>query len=305
MPFEILVVGSLNADLVLDVPHFPAPGETVAAKSLSKFPGGKGGNQAYGAAKLGAAVRMLGQVGEDEHGHWLRGELQSVGVDTSFVRAESNTPSGTAMISVDATGQNQIVIVAGANGAFGPAQLQALAPAFEGAKVVLLQLEIPLETVELALQLARAEGSLVVLDPTPARPLPDALLAADYLTPNESELCLLTGAPGATLTASEAEMRARRLLTRGARKVLVKMAERGALLVTPEGTHAFAARAVDAIDSTAAGDAFNAGLACGLARGLSETRAIELGMAAGAFAVTRRGAQPSMPSPSDVEPLLA
>lgn len=305
MSSKVLVVGSLNADLVLEVPHFPAPGETIAARSLSKFPGGKGGNQAYGAAKLGASVRMLGQVGDDEHGAWLRGALQRVGVDVSFVPSVDATPSGTAMISVDSAGQNQIVIVAGANGAFGPAQLQALAPAFEGAKVVLLQLEIPLETVELALRLAQAQGALVVLDPTPARPLPDALLAADYLTPNESELCLLTGSTGAALTASEAEMRARKLLARGARRVLVKMAERGALLVTPESTHAFAAHPVEAIDSTAAGDAFNAGLACGLSRGLSETRAIELGMAAGAFAVTRRGAQPSMPSPSDVEPLLA
>jgi ribokinase len=144
-----------------------------------------------------------------------------------------------------------------------------------------------------------------VLDPTPARPLPIALLAAaDYLTPNESELCLLTGSPGAELTLAEAEQRARQLLGLGANKVLVKLAERGALLVGAEGARAFAPLSVQAVDTTAAGDAFNAGLAYGLARGLDEVQAIELAMAAGAFAVTARGAQPSMPSLSDVEPLL-
>ena len=305
MSSKVLVVGSLNADLVLKVPHFPAPGETIAAESLSTFPGGKGGNQAYGAAKLGASVCMLGQVGDDQHADWLRAELASVGVDVSYVRSAARTPSGTAMISVDVTGQNQIVIVAGANGSFGPAQLQQLEPAFAGAKVVLLQLEIPLETVLLAMQLAKQQGALVVLDPTPARPLPDALLAqADYLTPNESELCLLTGAPGSSLSAAQAERRARQLLARGARKVLVKMAERGALLVSAETARPFAPLLVEAIDSTAAGDAFNAGLGYGLARGLDETRAIEIAMAAGAFAVTRRGAQPSMPSLPELKVLL-
>ncbi len=307
MASKILVIGSLNADLVLKVPRFPAPGETIAAESLTLFSGGKGANQAFGAAKLGGAVSMLGQVGDDNHAAWLRAELSSAGVDVSYVRSVPGTPTGTAMISVDASGQNQIVIVAGANGCFGPAELASQSAAFAEAKVVLLQLEIPLETVETAVRYAKRAGALVVLDPAPVRALPDELLAdVDYLTPNESELCLLTGAKqsAGALSMLEAQERAQKLLERGARKVLVKLAERGALLVTPQGVRAFTPFQVSAVDSTAAGDAFNAGLGFALARGLPETRAIEVAMAAGACAVTKRGAQSSMPGQAELSSLM-
>jgi ribokinase len=306
MPSKILVVGSLNADLVLEVPRFPAPGETIAAESLTLFSGGKGANQAFGAAKLGGAVSMLGQVGDDSHGGWLCSELSSAGVDVSYVRSVPETPTGTAMISVDAAGQNQIVIVAGANGSFGPSELAQQAAAFAGAKVVLLQLEIPLETVQAAVAHAKRADAVVVLDPAPVRALPDALLAdVDYLTPNESELCLLTGASsGGALSMAEVEARARKLLARGARKVLVKLAERGALLISAQGARAFPPFTVSAVDSTAAGDAFNAGLGCALARGLPEARAVEVAMAAGACAVTKRGAQSSMPSLAELSSLM-
>ncbi len=307
MTGKIVVVGSLNADLVLAMQRFPAPGETLTAESLSRFPGGKGANQAYGVAKLGAAVWLLGTVGDDEQGAWLRAGLQAAGVDVSHVRTTATQATGTAVVSVERSGRNQIVVVPGANAAFSPAELaQEAAVALVGAKVVLLQLEIPLETVEAAARLARHHGARVVLDPSPAQLLSDALLqAVDYLTPNESELCLLTGAPSTkVLSLSEAEARAQSLLTRGARNVLVKLGERGALLVSPRGARPFSALGVAAVDSTAAGDAFNAGLAYGLACGLDETRAIELAGAAGAFTVTGRGAQPSMPSFQDVMNLL-
>jgi ribokinase len=306
MTSKVLVVGSLNADLVLRVGRFPAPGETLSADSLDSFPGGKGGNQAHGAAKLGAAVSMVGQVGSDGHGDWLRSELASAGVDVSHVASTPGSPTGTAMITVDAGGQNQIIIVAGANGSFDPSELERHRAAFQDAKVVLLQLEIPLTTVERAAQLARASAALVVLDPAPVQPLSAALLAsADYLTPNETELCLLTGGPTrGSLGSSEAEARARSLLERGARKVLVKLAERGALLVTPQGARAFPAFEVEAVDTTAAGDAFNAGFGYALSRGMDEARAIQLATAAGACAVTRRGAQPSMPTLAELQALL-
>jgi ribokinase len=306
MTSKILVVGSLNADLVLRVPRFPAPGETIAAESLALFSGGKGANQAYGAAHLGESVSMLGQVGDDEHGAFLRAELRKVGVDVGFVRAMPGSPTGTAVISVDTSGQNQIVIVAGANGSFGPTDLESRAAAFSGVKVVLLQLEIPLETVQAAVLHAKRAGALVVLDPAPVRALSDALLAdVDYLTPNESELGLLTGAAtGGALSMAEVEARAGELLARGARNVLVKLAERGALLVSAQGARVFTAFEVSAVDSTAAGDAFNAGLGYALARGLTETRCIEIAMAAGACAVTKRGAQSSMPSLAELRSLL-
>ncbi len=307
MAKKIVVVGSLNIDLVLGVPRFPAPGETLSADSFNRFPGGKGANQAYGAAKLGGDVCLVGQVGEDDNADWLRAGLASAGVDVGYVRTAPSQPTGVAVISVERTGQNQIVVAPGANGSFGPTELaQYAAAAFAGAKVVLLQLEIPLPTVEAATRLARHHRAIVVLDPSPSRELPTALLeGVDYLTPNESELCLLTGASSTTrLSSVEAEARARTLVERGVRKVLVKMAERGALLVTRDGARSFPSPVVQAIDSTAAGDAFNAALAYGLARGLDEARAIELSCAAGAFTVTGRGAQPSMPSLQDVMNLL-
>jgi ribokinase len=298
MASEVVVVGSLNADLVLSVERFPAPGETMAAQRFAVFPGGKGGNQAFGAAKLGASVSMLGQVGADQYGAWLTAQLASGGVDVNGIAVDERHPSGTALITVDAAGQNQIIIVGGANASFTPERLASQRARFAGARVLLLQLEIPLETVMAAAALARAEGALVVLDPAPARALPDALLGdVDYLTPNESELCTLTGgANGRVLDLEEVERRARLLLAAGARKVLVKLAERGSLLVSAGGAQRIPALGVTAVDTTAAGDAFNAGLSYALAAGMGEKQAIELASSAGAFSVTRRGAQPSMPT---------
>jgi ribokinase len=306
----VTVVGSLNADLVVSVRRFPAPGETVTGANFTVFSGGKGANQAYAAARLAAGempVRMVGRVGNDAYGDWLRQNLAGAGVDVTHVGTLAGLPTGLALITTDAGGQNQIVVVPGTNGAFVPAGLSEAHHAVAGAAVVLLQLEIPLPTVQTAARVAKESGALVILDPAPARSLADMLLrTVDYLTPNESELSVLTGsAPQATLRRSEATTRARQLIARGARRVLVKMGRQGALMVTDATEHLYPAFPVEAVDTTAAGDAFNAGLAIGLARGLGEAEAVRYAAATGALCVTQRGAQPSMPSHEAVLSLIA
>ena len=310
MGHGITVVGSLNADLVVSVRRFPTPGETVTGQGFAVFSGGKGANQAYGAARLAAGqlpVRMVGRVGHDAYGGWLRQNLAAAGVDVGHVVSLPDAPTGLALIAIDPSGQNQIVVVPGANGEFAPAALSEAHHAVAGAAVVMLQLEIPLPTVQTAARVARESGGVVILDPAPARALSDMLLrSVDYLTPNESELSVLTGgAPQSTLRRGEAVTRARQVIARGARKVLVKMGRQGALLVTETGEHLFPAFPVEAVDTTAAGDAFNAGLAFALARGSGEVDAIRFATAAGAVSVTRPGAQPSMPARETVEALLA
>jgi ribokinase len=305
----ITVVGSLNADLVVSVRRFPTPGETVTGQDFAVFPGGKGANQAFAAARLASgelAVRMVGRVGDDAYGDWLRQNLAGAGVDVSHIVPIAGTPTGLALVAIDPSAQNQIVVVPGANGAFAPGALTEAHHAVAGAAVVLLQLEIPLPTVQTAARIAHEGGAVVILDPAPARALADMLLRSiDYLTPNESELSVLTGgAPQASLRRGEAVTRARQLIARGARKVLVKMGRQGALLVTETGEHLFPAFPVEAVDTTAAGDAFNAGLAFALARGIAEVEAVRYATATGALCVTQAGAQPSMPTRDSVETLL-
>ncbi|HEY4188558.1 MAG TPA: ribokinase [Polyangia bacterium] len=306
----ITVVGSLNADLVVAVRRFPAPGETVTGHDFLVFPGGKGANQAFAAARLAAGqlpVHMVGRVGNDAYGAWLRQNLAGAGVDVAHVTTLPAVPTGLALITTDAAAQNQIVVVPGANGAFAPAGLSEAHHAVAGAAVVLLQLEIPLPTVQTAARVAKESGAVVILDPAPARALADMLLrVVDYVTPNESELSVLTGgAPQSTLRRGEAVTRARQLIARGARRVLVKMGRQGALMVTEATEHLFPAFPVEAIDTTAAGDAFNAGFAFALARGLGEAEAVRFAAATGALCVTQRGAQPSMPTHEAVAALIA
>ncbi|HEY3132701.1 MAG TPA: ribokinase [Acidobacteriota bacterium] len=306
MKQKIVVVGSLHIDFVINVPHFPSPGETVVGSNFQVFPGGKGANQAYAAAKLGGSVSMVGQVGGDAQADWLKKNLASVGVDVSAVRRDPKNPSGTAGISIDPSGQNQILIMPGANGTFGPAQLKESKEILESAGIVLLQLEIPLETVEAAVHLANKAGAVVMLDPAPARDLPDSLLhLVDYLTPNENELAALTGAPpSAGIGREHAVQRARILIERGANKVIVKMGPHGALLVTKDQEHFWPVVSVEVVDTTAAGDAFNAAFAVALVAGKSEMQAGQFATAAGACSVTRQGAQPSMPTRNEVELMM-
>ena len=305
LPSRIVVVGSLNADLVVHVPRFARPGETLSGHGFARFPGGKGANQACAAARLGGAVVMMGQVGADEHGTWLTSGLAASGVDTSLILRDDREPTGVALITIDAAGQNQIVLAPGVNGAFGPDRFASLAAGVVPCRLLLLQLEIPIDTVMAAARAGREAGAIVILDPAPARELPDALLRlADYLTPNETELAALTGG-GEIHQAADIRGRAAQLLARGAARVLVKWGARGAALIGPDSEHWWPAHQVEVVDTTAAGDAFNGALAVALAEGASPDAAGRFACAAAALAVTRSGAQPAMPGRADVDRLLA
>ena len=300
----IVVVGSLNADLVIHVPRFPRAGETLTGHGFARFAGGKGANQACAAARLGGYACMVGQVGADEHGAWLTAQLSESGVHTSFLLRDEAETTGVALITIDATGQNHIVLVPGANGTFTPERLAGSRTALRDARVVLLQLEVPLETVLAAAHGGRDSGAIVMLDPAPAQALPDDLLAlCDYVTPNETELATLTGG-GDVCDADDVRRRARQLLGRGAARVLVKWGARGAALFTAGAEHWWPAHTVEVVDTTAAGDAFNGAFAVALAGGTSDEPAGRFATAAGALAVTRAGAQPAMPDRAAVERLL-
>ncbi|MBO0722753.1 MAG: ribokinase [Blastocatellia bacterium] len=304
MKAEIVVVGSLNADYVINLHKFPAPGETVIGKGFEIFPGGKGANQAFAAARLGGSVAMVGQVGDDLHAGELIRNLESAGVDTSYLQRDATVASGLAFIYIDGEGQNQIIIVPGANGTFAAERLSVCHELIEGARIVLLQLEIPLATVLAAARLAkRNRDSIVILDPAPALDIPDELLSlADYVTPNETELALLTcdEYEGGLDRAGAAQL-ARRLLARGANRVIVKLGSQGALLVGNDQEHFWPPMPVTAVDTTAAGDAFNAAFAVSLAAGKNEVEAGEFAAAAAALSVTRKGAQPSMPTLQEID----
>jgi ribokinase len=304
MRSEIVVVGSLNADLVTRLDRFPAPGETVTALDFAVHPGGKGANQAYAAARLGGRVAMLGCVGRDVHGERLTESLRSVGVDVSAVSRDAEAPTGMALITLDASGENQIVVVPGANARLTPELVRAHEARIAAAAVVLLQLEVPLPVVEVATRIAHDGGAAVILDPAPApaQPLPASLLkGVDFLTPNQSELQTLTG----RAVASQAEAAARSLADGSPLRVIVKMGDVGALLVDASRQSFWPALRVRAVDATGAGDAFNAALAVALAEGRPLPDAGRLAVAAGALCVTRAGAQPSMPTRQEIEAALA
>jgi ribokinase len=306
MKSQIVVIGSLNADLVVRLERMPSPGETVTGTDFSVFPGGKGANQACAVAMLGAASAMVGRVGADHYGEWLKNSLASSGVDVSFVQKDMSASSGTAVISVDAGGQNQIVIIPGANDAFLPEHLEQCGDLIASAGIVLLQLEIPQKTVAAAARLAKASGATVILDPAPAQPISDEILSlVDYLTPNETELSALSGVRNLKqFSRADAAYGAQSLRARGARKVIVKMGSLGALLVAENEELFWPALPVAAIDTTAAGDAFNAAFAFALLKGHSEFEAGEWATAAAACSVTRKGAQPSLPTFEEVEAML-
>lgn len=301
---SIVVVGSLNADLVVRVPRFPAPGETLTGSSFARFPGGKGANQAYAAARMGGRPSLVGQVGDDDLGRWLTAHLAAGGVDVSAVAAVPGQGTGLALITIDERGQNEIVLVPGTNGTFSPDRFVASVRAIDGAALLLLQLEIPLATVAEAARAGRAAGATIVLDPAPALPLSADLLAlVDVLTPNESELAALTGG-GVVAGEDDVRARAERLVAAGARSVLVKWGAHGARLFGALGAHAWTAREVSVVDTTAAGDTFNGALAVALAEGLDVETAGRLAVAAATLSVTRPGAQPSMPVREEVETWL-
>ncbi len=305
MSAPITVIGSLNMDFVVQVERLPRPGETVLSGGFASIPGGKGANQACAAGKLGGRVRMVGRVGDDAFGERLRAGLADVGVDTSAVRMTEATPSGVALIFVEAGGQNQIVVASGANGLLTPADVtRALGSAESG--LLLLQLESPLETIEQAARLGNGRGMTVLLDPAPARPLSNELLAhVTCLTPNENEAMMLLDRRAAAVSLAEAAEVARGLRARGPRAVILKLGDQGAFLDDGTGGRHFPGLKVDAVDTTAAGDTFGGALAVALAEGRALPEAIGFANAAAALSVTRHGAQASIPTRSEVDALLA
>ena len=297
---NIIVIGSLNADLVVRAPRFPAPGETISGEDLAIIPGGKGANQAVAAARQGASVAMTGRVGNDSFGPALTQNLQKNNVDTVHVLSNESA-TGTAIIVVDSSGQNSIVLSPGANGKVTPDDVDAVP--FQDAKMLLLQLEIPLETVVHAASLARQNGLRVILNPAPAQSIPDSLLAdVDILVPNESELQLLSGQP--VKDTDTAKSAAQTLLEKGVKTVIVTLGANGALLVTDKQAMHIPSFKVDVVDTTAAGDAFIGGLAAALLDGKPLEEAVRYGNASGALAATRFGAQPSLPTQDEVDQLL-
>ncbi|MFI9810449.1 ribokinase [Streptomyces sp. NPDC052301] len=297
--YDLVVVGSANADLVIDVERRPAAGETVLGGDLAVHPGGKGANQAVAAARLGARTALLARVGEDGHGRLLLDSLRAAGVDTVGV-LEGGAPTGVALITVDPSGDNSIVVSPGANGRLAPKDVRASAALLHASRAVSAQLEIPLETVvEVVRNLA--PGSRFVLNPSPPRSLPPEVLAAcDPLIVNEHEARVILGADR---TGGDPEDWARLLLAEGPRSVVVTLGADGALVCDGSGAARVPSVAVDAVDTTGAGDAFTAALAWKLGTGAELPEAAAYAARVGAAAVTKRGAQESYPTASEVEAL--
>lgn len=300
---RIAVVGSLNMDLVIRTPRLPTPGETILGREFTTAPGGKGANQAVAAAKLGASVAMVGRVGTDSFGRALRESLRVDAVDTANVFADDLAATGVAVIQVDDGGQNTIVVASGANAYVTRADIDTSRAALISANALVVQLEVPLDTVTHALQLAHEAHVLTILNPAPAQPLqPDVLALVDILAPNETEASLLTDIMVNDWAGAEAA--ARELNRRGARTVVITLGARGALVFENNLAHQVPPFPVKSIDATAAGDAFVATLAVARASGRDMDTALREASAAGALTATKLGAQPSLPTRIELDEFL-
>jgi ribokinase len=294
-----VVVGSSNMDLVVRSPRIPVPGETILGGDFLMVPGGKGANQAVAAAKLGAQAVFVARLGDDVFGRKSLENFQKEKVDTRHVTLTAEAPSGVALITVDEAGNNAIVVAPGANARLSPEDVQRARADIDSAGAVVAQLEIPLETVECVAELAHLAGVTFILNPAPARQLPPALLAlVTVLTPNETEAEILTGVK--VVDARSASAAADRLLDAGVRSVIVTMGAKGFLWAEGSRREHIAAETVEAVDTTAAGDAFTGSLAVGLGQGHSLRDSALFAKRAAALCVTRMGAQPSMPTLEEV-----
>jgi ribokinase len=296
----IVVVGSINMDLVASAAHIPAAGETILGTGFETHPGGKGANQAVAVARLGYPVQMIGQLGDDVFGQKLRDGLNTAGVDTSAVGTVPGS-SGVALIIVDSAGENSIVVAPGSNAQVSPAYLDQHKQRIQSAGIVLAQLEIPLETISHLAQLCAEASVPFILDPAPAAKLPDALFKQiAWLTPNETEAAFYLSGKQAANAAS-----AQQLQAKGVGGVILKLGSNGAFLATKSGTEAnIKAFQVQAVDSTGAGDCFNGAFATALMLGQSPLEAAIFASAAAAISVTRVGAQASMPTIEEVHQML-
>ncbi len=301
---EITVVGSLNMDLVIRTPHLPAPGETVIGRDFTTAPGGKGANQAVAAARLGGDVVMVGRLGADDFGRALRANLNAGGVDTSYVLADHQAPTGVALITIESGGQNTIVVAPGANGDVFREDVDRAKGAINEAQVLVTQLEIPLDTVTYALEFGRDSHIITILNPAPAQPLSDNVLSlCDIIIPNETEASTLTGIPVKHWESAEAA--ARELGRHGVEIVVITLGARGALAWDGGAVIRMPAFPVTPVDTTAAGDAFVGAFAMSQARGLDLVTSLRGASAAGALATMKLGAQPSLPTEAELEAFLA
>jgi ribokinase len=300
---KVIVIGSANRDLTVKVGHLPRTGETVSGGEFYASFGGKGANQAVAARKADADVTLVAKVGLDENGNAMVRHLEGLGLVTHTILRDAASASGVAVIIVDNDGKNMIAVAPGSNRNLTEEEIVRAEPAIASARVLLIQLEVPVDAVHRALTLARQHKVTTILNPAPARALPgSALLLVDVITPNEVEAAALTGLE--VSNEHDAAQAARRLLEAGVGQVIVTLGEKGALWVTREREQLFPAFHITPVDSTAAGDAFNGALACALAEGREMGDAIRFANAAGALTVTRRGAQSALPTRDEIEQLL-
>lgn len=301
LPPRIVIVGSINMDLVARMQRLPKPGETVTGESFQTISGGKGANQAVAAARLGARVSMIGRLGDDSFGVTLRKNLNSAGVDTNHVLETHGVSSGVALIGVEQSGANAITVIPAANGQLTAGDVRSCQEMISTANALIVQLETPIETVAAAIQIAKRNGVLTVLDPAPAPngPLPQELMTVDILSPNQSEAEALTGIP--VVDWESAKHAAQVMRNLGANAIVLKMGELGALVVAQDGTiHQIAAYKAKIVDTTAAGDAFTAALTIALCEGQPLKNAAHFGSLAGTLACARFGAQPAMPTRAEL-----
>jgi len=291
---SILVIGSSNTDMVIKAPHFPTPGETILGGEFFMFPGGKGANQAVAASRLGGNVTFIAKVGNDIFGEHALLKFKEEKINTQFVILDKDNPSGVALITVDAKGENTIVVAPGANGTLSPIDILNADQEFERADIVLMQLEIPIKTVQHAANHANYYHKKIILNPAPARQLPDELLAGLFiLTPNESEAEILLGIKISDIKSVEAA--AKKLYEKGVVNVVVTLGAEGAYIFNADGGRLIPTTKVTPVDTTAAGDAFSGALAVAISENKTIDEAVAFANQAAAISVTRMGAQSSAP----------
>jgi len=300
---DICVVGGINMDLVVRVPHIPRPGETVHGGEVARFPGGKGANQAVAASRLGASVAIVGQVGADAFGDELIKTLGAAGVEASGVRRVSHVATGVALISVASDGQNAIVVAPGANMAWAASAMTDVERAVEGCRILVANLEAPPSVIARAIRAAKRSGAQVILNPAPYRRGDEACFGeVDFFVPNQVEAALFAGVEPEAVTDWGAL--GRQLRNVGPRTVIITLAGEGCVVVGADGPVRVPSVSVPVVDTTAAGDAFVGGLASALLRDVPLREAVRFANACGAVAVSRAGAQPSLPTRTEVERLI-
>ena len=301
---RVTVVGSFMFDLVARAPRRPKTGETLIGDSFGMFIGGKGANQAIAASRLNALVCMVGRLGDDLFGNQFLDKFSDEKINTDFVIQDKNNGTGVGMPLIDASGDNSIVIIPRANTALSAKNINQGYEAIANSDILLLQLEVPIEASQRAAEIAKENSTIVILNPAPAREIPDTFLdLVDILTPNESETEILSGI--SATTEKEAKEAARILMDKGVETVILTLGSRGSLLLTATVESFFPTNQVDVVDTTAAGDAFCGALAASLANGSTIEEAVKTGNGAGALAVTKLGAEPSLPKKADLDRFLA